>query len=66
MNPLLLHPTAERGSARWPFFAAVVLGAVFAWGLSRRGPASLLDPSATDRPVAPRGNLTEVERNNID
>ncbi len=66
MNPFLLHPTAERGSARWPFFAALVLGAAFAWGLSRRGTASLLDPSATERPIAPRSDLTAIERNNID
>src|SRR5262245_6770629 len=63
----LLHPfsVSERGSARWPFFAALALGAAFAWGLSRRGAASLLDPSATERPVEPRGDLTPAEKINI-
>jgi S1-C subfamily serine protease len=65
--PLLLpFSDSERGSARWPFFAALVLGAAFAWGLSRRGTASLLDSSAVERSVEPRGDLTPAEKNNVD
>src|SRR5262245_45246645 len=65
--PLLLpFSDSERGSARWPFFAALVLGAAFAWGLSRRGSATLLDPSSVERPVEQRGDLTPAEKKNIE
>ncbi|HKB16240.1 MAG TPA: trypsin-like peptidase domain-containing protein, partial [Planctomycetota bacterium] len=64
--PLLPMAASERGSARWPFFAAVFLGAAFAWGLSRRGTASLLDPSSVALPVEPRADLTSVEKNNVE
>ncbi len=62
-----LPPLApERGSARWPFFAALALGAAFAWGLSRRSTASFLGPTASDRPVTPRSDLTSAEKNNVE
>ncbi|HET6204735.1 MAG TPA: trypsin-like peptidase domain-containing protein [Planctomycetota bacterium] len=66
MKPSPLHPAARPGSARWPYVTALALGAAFAWGLSRRGAASLLDSSAEERPVSPRSDLTPAEKINIE